>query len=304
MSLFYNLFATTPVKEEPPLSVKEEEEVETPSPSPPVKESPPSPPPVIKTYADAAIGTTSSDFVTDFTTACVNGSMNVMLIRTLFGNNTDTENIKILSSVNPHGYSLIHLACVYGHSDIVEYIICKYPSEALRKNIINGATPAHYAAMFGYVNILEILKNSITFEETDTKGNTVIFGAGKFSNTSNVSKVITYLLNNKVNSNALNNKGKNSLHKAVKFNDYSIVSMLCCYGTNPNITDRFGRTPLHFAAKNGYVDVIRCLIEHGAVISKKDNIGCLAYDYAADPYAKNLLKVDDSNKCLIKEKIH
>jgi serine/threonine-protein phosphatase 6 regulatory ankyrin repeat subunit B len=43
--------------------------------------------------------------------------------------------------------------------------------------------------------------------------------------------------------------------------------------TAPSITSSHGWTPLHWAARNGHIDVVRWLIEHGANVNAADAIG-------------------------------
>jgi len=41
------------------------------------------------------------------------------------------------------------------------------------------------------------------------------------------------------------------------------VRLLLEHGADPNIQNEYGDTPLHKAAYNGHVDVVKLLLEHG-----------------------------------------
>jgi ankyrin repeat protein len=48
------------------------------------------------------------------------------------------------------------------------------------------------------------------------------------------------------------------------------VKVLLAKGADPNVKDRFGRTPLCIAAKFGRTDVVKALLAKGADINMKD----------------------------------
>ena len=53
-----------------------------------------------------------------------------------------------------------------------------------------------------------------------------------------------------------------------------MVELLIEYGANVNHqSTRSGQTPLHLAAKYGYVDVAKCLLAHGARVDIRDPSG-------------------------------
>ncbi|WP_410525987.1 ankyrin repeat domain-containing protein [Rickettsia endosymbiont of Cantharis rufa] len=60
------------------------------------------------------------------------------------------------------------------------------------------------------------------------------------------------------------------LHFAANYGNYFIVALLLSYGANPNIQNNNGETALHFAAINGCVRTIECLIKSGAIIDSFD----------------------------------
>jgi hypothetical protein len=67
----------------------------------------------------------------------------------------------------------------------------------------------------------------------------------------------------------------------IKIRDgYNICRWL--YGANVNAKDEYGSTALMLAAKEGHLDVVRFLVEHGADIFEKDKDNKDASNHAMD----------------------
>ncbi len=70
--------------------------------------------------------------------------------------------------------------------------------------------------------------------------------------------------------------------------------LLLEFGSNPNDADEYeGWTPLMFAAAEGQIEVIRVLLDYGAIPSAVDRDGDVAADHAAQnrhPEVEDLLR--------------
>jgi len=76
--------------------------------------------------------------------------------------------------------------------------------------------------------------------------------------------------------------GITAVHLAVLFGSDNVLSRLVAAGGNVNTRDRSGRAPLHFAcfAPDG-PKTVRMLLEYGADLNPKDNVGSTPLDLAA-----------------------
>jgi len=67
--------------------------------------------------------------------------------------------------------------------------------------------------------------------------------------------------------------GWRPLHFAANNGHVDVVRFLLEKGANVNAQDHRGRTPLHLAALDGHVDVVRFLLEKGANVNAQDHRG-------------------------------
>lgn len=63
----------------------------------------------------------------------------------------------------------------------------------------------------------------------------------------------------------------------------SVAQVLLHHGADPNMTDRStGSTPLHDAARSGFLDTVRLLVHFLANPEAKDKTNCRPIDLARD----------------------
>ena len=68
-------------------------------------------------------------------------------------------------------------------------------------------------------------------------------------------------------------RGYTLLHEAVEADQPDIVQMLLLHGVSPNLRAKGGITPLHLACSKSLVGCATALLENGADISLKDDLG-------------------------------
>ncbi|XP_008156279.1 cyclin-dependent kinase 4 inhibitor D [Eptesicus fuscus] len=77
-----------------------------------------------------------------------------------------------------------------------------------------------------------------------------------------------------VHPDALNRFGKTAL-QVMMFGSPAIALELLKQGASPNVQDASGTTPAHDAARTGFLDTLKVLVEHGADVNAPDNTGAL-----------------------------
>ncbi|MDH5679942.1 MAG: ankyrin repeat domain-containing protein [Spirochaetota bacterium] len=91
------------------------------------------------------------------------------------------------------------------------------------------------------------------------------------------------------------------LIKAAEAGDKKKVESLLAKGADVNAKDKYGKTPLHIAAKKKYLVLVRFLVSKGANINAKDNDGEIPLDKSFDQYddSVKLFLISKSKKKMI-----
>jgi len=93
---------------------------------------------------------------------------------------------------------------------------------------------------------------------------------------------IKKLLEKGTDPNIRDGDGNTPLHFAASKGCAEVARLLLRHGADPNAQDKSGKTPLHVAAFNGHVDVVRLLLEHGADPSIRNRDGKTPLDLAEE----------------------
>lgn len=71
--------------------------------------------------------------------------------------------------------------------------------------------------------------------------------------------------------------------KVMMMGSTPVAKVLLNHGADPNVADSStGTTPLHDAARTGYLDTVRLLVEYQADPQARDNANCRPVDLAAE----------------------
>ena len=143
-----------------------------------------------------------------------------------------------------------------------------------------GCVPLVDAARVGDLDMVQLLvKHAAKVNGKDSKGATALFWAAANDHVD----VARYLIKHgaEVNVSAAGDDGDSALMMATIRGNTGMVQYLISAGAKVNGRNRFGGTPLQWAAGLGYVDVAQYLISAGAKVDGKDRGGRTPLYYAA-----------------------
>lgn len=167
----------------------------------------------------------------------------------------------------------IHLAAEQGHLKAVQAIAdCKGIDLTVKD--ANSKTALHYACKKGHLAIVEFLTANDKVKENVNAADQDNFTALHLSvddESEEGEKMVGALLKKGASANAKDHSGKTSLHRAARKGNKRASAVLIKFdGTDINAIDEDKRTPLHYAAEAGKIDVVRMLCEKGALLDLKD----------------------------------
>ena len=80
----------------------------------------------------------------------------------------------------------------------------------------------------------------------------------------------------------LGERGRTQLHHcAINGLTTSVKRLLSIRNITVNVKDVSGYTPLHYAARNGHIEITRLLLQNGAEVNAKNNVGSTPLHWAA-----------------------
>ena len=149
------------------------------------------------------------------------------------------------------GDSLLHVACEYGSTTIVEYLLGSEDFRPTDMNAVNrcGETPLHIASRRNVDIVQALLKSKECNVNIQTKdGDTPLHLAVETGDILCTEIVTLLLAHPQCDLNEANHEGKTPLHVACKKGSTTVVRMLLeTYKCDPNLQTIAGDTPLHLA---------------------------------------------------------
>ena len=93
------------------------------------------------------------------------------------------------------------------------------------------------------------------------------------------------------------------LNKAASYSHLAIVQYLNQHGAQIDAKIQITkRTPLTIAVIKNHIDVVKCLLENGALMEDKDRFGCTSVFYAQDQHTAKFL-IDHGAQINVKNNI-
>lgn len=156
----------------------------------------------------------------------------------------------------------LHLAAENGHERVIEQLLTAGGKPTVKDWM--GETPLHLAASGGHCGTIEKLIKSAKplVHMADNYGRTPLHSAAHRG----ILESVKILIVAGAVIDAVADQGS-PLHVAIKNANIEASEFLVEQGASTEISDQFGRRPLHVAAETGYAAIVRSLVEHAEVDS-------------------------------------
>jgi ankyrin repeat protein len=133
---------------------------------------------------------------------------------------------------------------------------------------LENRTPLHQAAMQGRLDVAALLlTHGADIEARDEHGRTPLLLAVDRPSASR--EIVAFLIRNRAQVNTRSDNGETPLLAAL-MRDREIVQMLLDGGADVNYSDRWRRTPLHWAVEAGDLALVELLVSRGANVNARD----------------------------------
>jgi len=175
-----------------------------------------------------------------------------------------------------HGYTALHMAASKANIKVLKYVLEKHP-EMVNMQSTDGITAVMLATMAGHPEVLELLvAGGADLKLKDAKGNTALRLAILGSSKADQAQCAVWMVQNhpdiipKGGADADEESGK-LLQLACAEDDAGTVAVaLIENGCSYTAINADGQTPLHTAAFNGTVGVVKALVAAGADVNGLD----------------------------------
>eukprot|EP00741_Cyanophora_paradoxa_P017675 tig00021013_g17070.t1 len=180
------------------------------------------------------------------------------------------------------GRTALHMACTLGHVDVARLLLEHGADPSLPDE--DGQHPLHAAAGNGHGAIVKILlERGAPVDSKDKEGGTALFMASVMGDEDIARILLEHGADTMLSCDAESDPENCDLlpiHAAsLATKNISLVKLLLERGNPAAVTaactlnSRKGTTLLHIAACQGYVDIIRLCLEHGAVLEAENDRG-------------------------------
>jgi len=201
----------------------------------------------------------------------------------------DLESLLFLISINVNVHSKttdsnklapILLAVQVGNEMMVRNLLLAGASTAERT--LTGQTGLHLAAEADSAEIAGVLlANSIDFAAVDERGNNALHVAVKEGNLKTARILLT---ESRIDAEVFNSKGRSPLHVLARFGDDKACDMLdlfleCMPDYNIDRPDTEGNTPLLLAYIKGSGDLCRAFVKRGAILGTLNKSGVNIFNH-------------------------
>ena len=176
--------------------------------------------------------------------------------------------LNINHSVDRKGRNLLSLACVYGHIDLVRFLVSigADVNPAAHYNFFNSGrdAPLTLAVINNHTSLVSVIVNEFGCDPNDGVSLHTACYCGNLS-------MVKTLIECGASVDDKDFNGNTSLHLAVKNGNYQIAQLLLKdFKSNTSVKDKYAMSLLHTACENGNLRMVELLIYYGADFNEKN----------------------------------
>ena len=191
-----------------------------------------------------------------------------------------TNDPNLVSTVDTKGKGMfipaLHLAVMYGHSDLVELLLSKGAKANVRDEY--GVSALEVAAKRGHANVVASLVSyggDINGEQHELRRPPLCYAISR--------EVAEELIASGADALWRDEFKATPLHSVARAGLIEVAEVLLKYGADVNARNKGGRTPLHEAAERGHLGMLAFLVEEVADINGKSKAGSTPLSLAVEP---------------------
>ena len=170
----------------------------------------------------------------------------------------------------------LHAAANNGHLDVLKSLLERRADPNISNDVKN--TALHLAAENNFHEGVELLvQHGASLNARNVYGSTPLYSAAR----NGQREAATALVGKGADVNIQSQQGWTPLFTAVRHGNSGLAKFLLLSGATSQSTDD-GSTPLHFAAKNGFLDLMTSIIQTGADKDAQDHVGWTPLHFAVD----------------------
>lgn len=177
----------------------------------------------------------------------------------------------------------LHCAAVGAQTEAARVLLEK--GAKIDAKAVNGDTPLHSAVVHSHELSSLLLENGANVDAQNNLGETPLLHAARDDDRSDREADNRRIQSDEYGVDGPEEVLEEALRKLsveAEIRNEAIVRILVERGANVHLMNNHNETPLHFAAGNGYREMVKILLEKGADIAARDSRGCTALLRAAE----------------------
>ncbi len=161
------------------------------------------------------------------------------------------KNPGVINETDKEKQTPLHIATISNNLKLVDLLISRGADIKARDN--KNRTPLYWAARETCPDIVDLLvKKGVDVNATDSEGFTPLHCVARWSGCDRSKRITEILLKAKANPEIRDKYGRTPLHWAAYKDTDKVLELLLSAGVNVDATDNDGKTPGYFAIMNGH----------------------------------------------------